>query len=76
MDFSNYELNQAKSSLERIENALLRAKDALAVVTRGWKQTVLNWQKYLNLQVKNLTAMDDDYTAQQDLELYLNLLKN
>ena len=76
MDFSNYELNQAKSSLERIENALLRAKDALAVVTKEGGADCAELAEVLkSSSEKFVTAMDDDFNTAQGLGAIFELIK-
>ena len=76
MDFSNYELNQAKSSLERIENALLRAKDALAADTKEGGADCAELAEVLkSSSEKFVTAMDDDFNTAQGLGAIFELIK-
>lgn len=76
MEFSNYELNQAKSSLERIENALVRAKNILA------NEAVENGNDCVELaevlktsSEKFITGMDDDFNTAQGLGAIFELVK-
>lgn len=76
MDFSNYELNQAKSSLERIENALLRAKNALAVDVKEDGANCDELAKVLkSSSEKFIDAMDDDFNTAQGLGAIFELIK-
>ncbi|MDU1912084.1 cysteine--tRNA ligase [Fusobacterium sp.] len=76
MDFSNYELNQAKSSLERIENALLRGKNALAVDTKEGGADCTELAEVLkSSSEKFITAMDDDFNTAQGLGAIFELIK-
>lgn len=76
MEFSNYELNQAKSSLERIENALVRAKNILA------NEAVENGNDCVELaevlktsSEKFIAGMDDDFNTAQGLGAIFELVK-
>ncbi|WP_308574637.1 cysteine--tRNA ligase [uncultured Fusobacterium sp.] len=76
MEFSNYELNQAKSSLERIENALVRAKNILA------NEAVENGNDCVELaevlktsSEKFIVGMDDDFNTAQGLGAIFELVK-
>lgn len=76
MEFSNYELNQAKASLERIENALVRAKNILA------NEAVENGNDCVELaevlktsSEKFITGMDDDFNTAQGLGAIFELVK-
>lgn len=76
MEFSNYELNQAKASLERIENALVRAKNILA------NEAVENGNDCVELaevlktsSEKFIAGMDDDFNTVQGLGAIFELVK-
>ena len=74
MEFSDYELNQAKSSLERIENTLKRIKD-IDSEARGEN----NCQELLitknEIEQKFIEAMDDDFNTAQALGYVFELIK-
>ena len=74
MEFSDYELNQAKSSLERIENTLKRIKD-IDSEARGEN----NCEELLitknEIEQKFIEAMDDDFNTAQALGYVFELIK-
>ena len=74
MEFSDYELNQAKSSLERIENSLKRIKD-IDSEARGEN----NCEELLitknEIEQKFIEAMDDDFNTAQALGYVFELIK-
>ena len=74
MEFSDYELNQAKSSLERIENTLKRIKD-IDSEARGEN----NCEELLitknEIKQKFIEAMDDDFNTAQALGYVFELIK-
>ena len=74
MEFSDYELNQAKSSLERIDNTLKRIKD-IDSEARGEN----NCEELLitknEIEQKFIEAMDDDFNTAQALGYVFELIK-
>ena len=75
MDFSDFELNQAKSSLERIENTLKRVKeiDRENLVGTNDCQELLNTKK--EMEAKFIEAMDEDFNTAQALGYVFELVK-
>ncbi len=74
MEFSDYELNQAKSSLERIENTLKRIKD-IDSEARGENNCEELLSTKNEIEQKFIEAMDDDFNTAQALGYVFELIK-
>lgn len=74
MEFSDYELNQAKSSLERIENTLKRIKniDSEARGENNCEELLITKNE---IEQKFIEAMDDDFNTAQALGYVFELIK-
>ena len=74
MEFSDYELNQAKSSLERIENTLKRIKDidSEAKGENNCEELLITKNE---IEQKFIEAMDDDFNTAQALGYVFELIK-
>jgi len=76
MDFSDQELEQTKTSLERIENALMRAKDVLAFEVSLDGDSCKSLEDALeNAQERFSLAMDDDFNTAQGIGAIFELIK-
>ena len=82
MEFSDYELNQAKSSLERIENTLKRIKELDRKNIKGIDSEARgenNCEELLitknEIEQKFIEAMDDDFNTAQALGYVFELIK-
>ncbi len=75
MDFSDEELNQTKSSLERIENTLKRIKELDRENIKGTDdcQELLATKK--EMEAKFIEAMDEDFNTAQALGHIFELVK-
>jgi len=75
MDFSDEELNQTKSSLERIENTLKRIKELDREHIKGTDdcQELLATKK--EMEAKFIEAMDEDFNTAQALGHIFELVK-
>lgn len=74
MDFSDFELNQSKSSLERIENSLKRIKE-LNRENLGANDCDELKNLKLTLEQKFIEAMDEDFNTAQALGYIFELIK-
>ena len=74
MEFSDYELDQAKSSLERIENTLKRIKDidSEAKGENNCEELLITKNE---IEQKFIEAMDDDFNTAQALGYVFELIK-
>lgn len=75
IDFSDNELNQAKVSLERIENALVRGKEKITTI-----KSEGNSCEDLKIQLENtknkfIAAMDEDFNTSAGLGAIFELVK-
>jgi len=76
MDFSDQELEQTKTSLERIENALIRAKDTLALEINPQGNSCDSLKGALeNARDRFREAMDDDFNTAQGIGAIFELVK-
>lgn len=75
MEFSDAELNQTKSSLERIENTLKRIKELSKDEAKGTNdcQELLEIKK--EMEAKFIEAMDEDFNTAQALGYVFELVK-
>ena len=75
MEFSDAELNQTKSSLERIENTLKRIKELDRENIKGINdcQELLATKK--EIEAKFIEAMDEDFNTAQALGYIFELVK-
>lgn len=74
MDFSDFELNQSKSSLERIENSLKRIKE-LNRENLGTNDCDELKNLKLKLEQKFIEAMNEDFNTAQALGYIFELIK-
>lgn len=75
MEFSDFELNQAKSSLERIENTLKRIKELNRESFVG-ENNLVELLKFKEEMEKNfIEAMDEDFNTAQALGYVFELIK-
>lgn len=75
MEFSDFELNQAKSSLERIENTLKRIKDLNKENLSG-KNSLDDLKGFKSKMEENfIQAMDEDFNTAQALGFIFELIK-
>lgn len=75
MEFSDFELNQAKSSLERIENTLKRIKDLNKDNLSG-KNSLNDLKDFKSKMEENfIQAMDEDFNTAQALGFIFELIK-
>ena len=76
IDFSDAELTQAKSSLERIENAIVRAKELLASQPKDGGNSCVELKNVLeDTKVKFVNAMDEDFNTSLGLGSVFELVK-
>ena len=75
MEFSDFELNQAKSSLERIENSLKRVKELNRESISG-NNNLEELKKFKKeIELKFIEAMDEDFNTAQALGYVFELIK-
>lgn len=75
IDFSDAELTQAKTSLERIENALMRGKEAVTEV-KAEGNSCVELKEQLNIaKDKFVAAMDEDFNTSMGLGAIFELVK-
>ena len=76
IDFSDAELTQAKASLERIENAIVRAKELLASQPKDGENSCVELKTVLeDTKVKFVNAMDEDFNTSLGLGAIFELVK-
>lgn len=76
IDFSDAELTQAKASLERIENAIVRAKELLASQPKDGGNSCVELKTVLeDTKVKFVNAMDEDFNTSLGLGAIFELVK-
>lgn len=76
IDFSDAELTQAKASLERIENAIVRAKELLANQPKDDGNSCVELKTVLeDTKVKFVNAMDEDFNTSLGLGAIFELIK-
>lgn len=76
IDFSENELNQSKAGLERIDNAISRAKEKiLSGAVAGGDNLELLKLAYEQTMEKFVTAMDDDFNTAQGIGAIFELVK-
>lgn len=75
IDFSDAELTQAKTSLERIENAVMRGKEALVNI-KDDGNSCKELKEQLNIaKDKFIAAMDEDFNTSMGLGAIFELVK-
>lgn len=75
IDFSDAELTQAKTSLERIENAVMRGKEALVNVKADGNSCVELKEQLAVAKEKFIAAMDEDFNTSMGLGAIFELVK-
>ncbi|WP_291259517.1 cysteine--tRNA ligase [Fusobacterium sp.] len=75
IDFSDAELTQAKTSLERIENAIMRGKEALVEISSNGSSCVELKEQLALAKEKFVLAMDEDFNTSMGLGAIFELVK-
>lgn len=75
IDFSDAELTQAKTSLERIENALMRGKEAVIDVKADGSSCMELKEQLAVAKEKFTAAMDEDFNTSMGLGAIFELVK-
>lgn len=75
IDFSDAELTQAKTSLERIENALMRGKEAVLDVKADGSSCMELKEQLAVAKEKFIAAMDEDFNTSMGLGAIFELVK-
>ena len=75
IDFSVAELTQAKTSLERIENALMRGKEAVIDVKADGSSCMELKEQLAVAKEKFIAAMDEDFNTSMGLGAIFELVK-
>ena len=75
IDFSDAELTQAKTSLERIENALMRGKEAVIDVKADGRSCMELKEQLAVAKEKFIAAMDEDFNTSMGLGAIFELVK-
>ncbi|SJZ84668.1 cysteinyl-tRNA synthetase [Cetobacterium ceti] len=76
IDFSDVELNQSKAGLERIENALSRAKEKIVSGPKDNGSSLEELKEIYNQsKEKFVTSMDDDFNTAQGIGSIFELVK-
>ena len=75
IDFSDAELTQAKTSLERIENALMRGKEAVIDVKADESSCMELKEQLAVAKEKFIAAMDEDFNTSMGLGAIFELVK-
>uniref|UniRef100_UPI003FEF2AE4 cysteine--tRNA ligase n=1 Tax=Fusobacterium mortiferum TaxID=850 RepID=UPI003FEF2AE4 len=75
IDFSDAELTQAKTSLERIENALIRGKEAVIDVKADGSSCMELKEQLAVAKEKFIAAMDEDFNTSMGLGAIFELVK-
>ena len=75
IDFSDAELTQAKTSLERIENALMRGKEAAVDVKADGSSCMELKEQLAVAKEKFIAAMDEDFNTSMGLGAIFELVK-
>ena len=75
IDFSDAELTQAKTSLERIENALMRGKEAVVDVKADGNSCMELKEQLAVAKEKFIAAMDEDFNTSMGLGAIFELVK-
>lgn len=75
IDFSDAELTQAKTSLERIENALMRGKEAVIDVKADGSSYMELKEQLAVAKEKFIAAMDEDFNTSMGLGAIFELVK-
>ena len=75
IDFSDAELTQAKTSLERIENALMRGKEAVIDVKADGSSCMELKVQLAVAKEKFIAAMDEDFNTSMGLGAIFELVK-
>lgn len=75
IDFSDAELTQAKTSLERIENALMRGKEAVIDVKADGSSCMELKEQLAVAKEKFIAAMDEDFNTSMGFGAIFELVK-
>ncbi|WP_300391173.1 cysteine--tRNA ligase [Fusobacterium sp.] len=75
IDFSDAELTQAKTSLERIENAVMRGKEALVEISSNGSSCIELKEQLALAKEKFVSAMDEDFNTSMGLGAIFELVK-
>ena len=75
IEFSDAELTQAKTSLERIENALMRGKEAVIDVKADGSSCMELKEQLAVAKEKFIAAMDEDFNTSMGLGAIFELVK-
>lgn len=75
IDFSDAELTQAKTSLERIENAIMRGKEAVVDVKADGSSCMELKEQLAVAKEKFIAAMDEDFNTSMGLGAIFELVK-
>lgn len=75
IDFSDAELTQAKTSLERIENALMRGKEAVVDIKADGSSCMELKEQLAVAKEKFIAAMDEDFNTSMGLGAIFELVK-
>lgn len=75
IDFSDAELTQAKTSIERIENALMRGKEAVIDVKADGSSCMELKEQLAVAKEKFIAAMDEDFNTSMGLGAIFELVK-
>lgn len=75
IDFSDAEFTQAKTSLERIENALMRGKEAVIDVKADGSSCMELKEQLAVAKEKFIAAMDEDFNTSMGLGAIFELVK-
>ena len=75
IDFSDAKLTQAKTSLERIENALMRGKEAVIDVKADGSSCMELKEQLAVAKEKFIAAMDEDFNTSMGLGAIFELVK-
>lgn len=75
IDFSDAELTQAKTSLERIENALMRGKEVVIDVKADGSSCMELKEQLAVAKEKFIAAMDEDFNTSMGLGAIFELVK-
>ena len=75
IDFSDAELTQAETSLERIENALMRGKEAVIDVKADGSSCMELKEQLAVAKEKFIAAMDEDFNTSMGLGAIFELVK-
>lgn len=76
IDFSDNELKQTQAGLERIENAILRAKEKISLKSDNTGDDLIELENYMkNSKDKFIQCMDDDFNTAGGIGSIFELVK-